>query len=92
MATRHLADHLLSEQRIYREDQHVGPFRTPLDPKLRDLGYDFRATRESSIYNRALISVRHDHPGLFTHVPGVTLVTDDFITDIRNLSYNIAIE
>ena len=91
VSTRHLAETLTVQRQINLDDQKVGPFRVPVDPELKELGYDFRLSKQSPIYNKALISVRRDYPGLFNNTPGLTKLSSDFIADIRNLHYNIPI-
>ena len=62
-----------------------------MEPKMKELSYDFRRYAGSSIYNKAAISMRRTHPELFSDNPGLTVVNEGFITSIRNLNYDIPI-
>ncbi len=92
VSTEQFATFLEQERRNFMVNQEGRAYISDMDPKMRELGYDFRKHKGGSIYNKAAVSIRRDHPELFTYpLPGLTVVNKEFIISIRNLNYNVPI-
>jgi hypothetical protein len=91
VSTEQFAGFLGQERDVFLNSQKPGPYKTAMEPKMKELSYDFRRYAGSSIYNKAAISMRRTHPELFSDNPGLTVVNEGFITSIRNLNYDIPI-